>query len=289
MIVCLLTACGSESPSEASTSSTSADSSQSAALSDVTESSEPEESSQNAEDSTQTDTLYSVFGSGDIKEYPIEYTGDRKTAEELANELSELTGLDFNITATKTDDGLIVDWAVDSTLIAGLGDREQKEEFHFFDHDSLSWFMMDSLCHTLTENLDAENIYYTMDGGKELILDKMSPVKEFPSDTPYMGSEFYFANADTQAAYQGFWIYPDGVILEINGEQWNLYAEDRATLLDGGPVKYDENAANLINADGSSGGGRVYFDENNSLVDSGNVLTYWGETLDFNNADDAEN
>ena len=68
---------------------------------------------------TQTDILYAVFGADSVKEYPIEYTGDKKGAEELAQELSKLTGLDFNITASKTDDGLRVDWAADSSLIAG--------------------------------------------------------------------------------------------------------------------------------------------------------------------------
>lgn len=329
-----------------------------------------------AAESTQTDILYAVFSAEDVKEYPIEYTGVQKTAEELAHELSELTGLDFIITASKAEDGWIVDWSADSTLIAGLDDREQKKEFHFFDYDSMSWFMMDSLWRTLTENLDAENIYYTMDGGRELVLEKMSPVKEFPSDIPYMGSEFYSAHTDargdeespyartkglwrldgatdtgsiemdglggftmyyasgsveatgnlkcideyengdfrydlytaegkciasfyfdsdtqfhignddgpvylldTRASYQGFWKYPDGKILEINGEEWNLYADDGLTLLAGGPMEYEKGAACLMNADGSSGGGRVYFDEDGNLIDSGDVLTYHGKSL----------
>lgn len=80
-----------------------------------------------AEESAQTDILYAVFGADNVKEYPIEYTGAKKTAEELANALTELTGLDFIITASKTEDGWMVDWAADSTLIAGPGDREQKE------------------------------------------------------------------------------------------------------------------------------------------------------------------
>ncbi len=271
MLICLLAACGSGAPSDTSASS------------------KPTESSPSATESTQTDILYAVFSAEDIKEYPIEYTGAQKTAEELAHELSELTGLDFTITASKAEDGWIVDWAADSTLIAGRDDREQKKEFHFFDHDSMSWFMMDSLWRTLTKNLDTENIYYTMDGGRELALEKMSPANVFPADIPYMGSEFYLANSnmrgdeenplDTQAAYQGFWKYPDGKILEINGDKWNLYADDRLTLLADGPVEYMEGAACLMNADGSSGGGRVFFDENNNLTDSGEVLTYHGKSL----------
>ena len=46
-------------------------------------------------------------------------------------------------------------------LVAGLDDREQKEEFFFFDYDSQCWFMMDSLWRTLTENLDAEKVQKT--------------------------------------------------------------------------------------------------------------------------------
>ena len=274
ILICLLSACG-----RASSSSDSASSKQAKPL-------------QSEEESTQTDILYAVFSAEDVKEYPIEYTGNKKTAEELAGELTGLTGLDFFITASKTDDGWIVDWAADSTLIAGLDDREQKEEFHFFDHDSLCWFMMDSLWRTLTENLNAENIYYTMDGGRELFFEELYSVNVFPSDIPYMGSEFYFAHADVrgddeqdeqvcqpdaQSAYQGFWEYPDGTILEIsNAGWWNTYMADEFTPFAGGPVEYDEEAVYLMNDDGSSGGGRAYFDENGNLIESGYVLTYLG-------------
>ena len=274
ILICLLSACG-----RASSSGDSASSKQAKPL-------------QSEEESTQTDILYAVFSAEDVKEYPIEYTGNKKTAEELAGELTGLTGLDFFITASKTDDGWIVDWAADSTLIAGLDDREQKEEFHFFDQDSLCWFKMESLRRTLTENLNAENIYYTMDGGRELFFEELYSVNVFPSDIPYMGSEFYFAHADVrgddeqdeqvcqpdaQSAYQGFWEYPDGTILEIsNAGWWNTYMADEFTPFAGGPVEYDEEAVYLMNDDGSSGGGRAYFDENGNLIESGYVLTYLG-------------
>lgn len=164
-----------------------------------------------AEESAQTDILYAVFGADNVKEYPIEYTGAQKTAEELAQELSKLTGLDFNITASKTDDGWVVDWAADSSLIAGLDNREQKEEFFFFDCDSLNWFMMDSLWQTLTTNLNAENIYYTMDGGKELTFEELYPVNVFPSDIPYMGSEFYFAHSDVRGDDENYYACTKGL------------------------------------------------------------------------------
>lgn len=371
MSMCLLAACGSRTSSSESTSSN------------------PPESSQSAAESTHTDVLYAVFSADDVKEYPIKYTGEKKNAEELAQELTKLTGLDFIITASKTDDGLIVDWSADSTLVAGLDDRKQKEDFFFSDNVSLSWFMMDSLWRTLTENLDAENIYYTMDGGQTLVVKELSPVNEIPSDTPYMGYEFYSAHDDvkgdeknnyactsglwrldgktgtasiemdgsgeftmyyangaieatghlkctdeygngdfrydmytaedelidsfyfdsdtqfhignddesvyildtqgntqrniqkntqknTQEAYGGYWQYPDGTVLEIRGEEWYLYEDngDGATVFANGPVEYDEEAAYLMNEDGSSGGGKVTLDENNNLVDSGTVLTH---------------
>lgn len=359
LLISMLAACGSASPSDTSGSPAS---------------SQPAASSQSTTaEEKQTDVLYAVFGGGDVTEYPIEYTGAQKTAEGLADELSKLTGLDFAITTSKADDGLIVDWSADSTLLAGPGDREQKEEFFFYDQGTLSWFMMDSLWRTLTENLDAENIYYTMDGGQELILMELYPSIVFSADDPYMGSDFYFSHADVQgdenlfagtkglwrldgtlgtatimmdgcggftmyyasgavetagylecvdeyedgncrydcytydgewiasfyfdsesqihfgnddgAVYQpdmmpeeylGFWEYPSGDILEISGGGWNIYAAGESEPYAWGPMLYDEEAAYLMNEDGSSGGGKVCFNENGELVDSGNVLTYLG-------------
>ncbi|MGN0693054.1 MAG: hypothetical protein ACI4K7_11950, partial [Oscillospiraceae bacterium] len=140
MLICLLAACGDSEPSGTANSSESSESVQTANAAD---SSETAKTSQSAAESSQSGVLYAVFSGDNVKEYPVEFTGNQKTAEGLSDELSKLTGLDFNITADKTDDGWVVDWAADSTLIAGLDDREQKEEFFFFDHDTLSWFMMD--------------------------------------------------------------------------------------------------------------------------------------------------
>ena len=372
--ICInLTACGGTPVETNSSTSTTTSEATTTTTSEATTTTTSEATTTTATTTTtQTDILYAVFGADNVKEYPIEYTGEKKTAEELAQELSKLTGLDFNITASKTDDGWVVDWAADSTLIAGLDNREQKEEFFFFDFNSLNWFMMDSLWRTLTENLNAENIYYTMDGGKELTFEELYPVNEFPSDIPYMGSEFYFAHSDvrgddennyactkglwrldgatdtasiemdgsgeftmyyadgaveavgylecvdengsyqydmynsegefivsfyfdsdtqfhlvndagsvylldTQAAYQGLWDYPDGKILEINGDEWRLYEDDSFTMFADGLVRYDEDAVWLLNDEGSSvGGGYIRFDENNNLVDSSYVLTYRG-------------
>ena len=194
-----------------------------ASPSDTSNSSTPAEPAPSAAERTQTDILYAVFYADEVKEYPIEYTGAQKTAEELAQSLSELTGLDFTITASQTEDGWIVDWAADSTLVAGLDDREQKEEFFFFDYDSQCWFMMDSLWRTLTENLDAENIYYTMDGGQELVLENLSSsISTFPSDVPYMGSGFYAAHDDVRG---------DEGSTEDGEASYNTYYDEAAGLM----------------------------------------------------------
>ncbi len=174
------------------------------------------------EESIRTDILYAVFGDEDVREYPIEYSGAKKTAEELARELSDLTGMDFTITASKTDDGLIVDWAADSTLIAGRDDREQKEDFRFYDYDSMSWFMMDSPWRTLTANLDAENIFYTMDSGRNLVLEKMSPAITIPADTPYMGSTFYLSHDEGRG---------DVISTEDGEASYNTYYDEAAGLM----------------------------------------------------------
>ena len=85
---------------------------------------------------------------------------------------------------------------------------------------------------------------------------------------------------DTRASYQGFWEYPDGKILEINGDVWNLYEDDGVTLFANGPILYEAGVAWLMNEDGSSGGGRVYFDEDGNLIESGMILTYRGMSRD---------
>lgn len=146
-----------------------------------------------------TAVLYTNMKTGsadpDIKEHKYKYSGEL-TAEDLAAGLSNLTGLDFFITASKDEKGIHIDWAPNSTLIANLDDREQKKDFFCFDADSMRWFMMDSLWLTLTKNLEVENVYYTMNGGKDLLFENLYLIKEFPADLPYMGSAFFYAHAD---------------------------------------------------------------------------------------------
>lgn len=153
---------------------------------------------ENTEKSGGTAVLYADFSCGNeeaqepeqIRTYRVK-SESRPSAQFLARELSKLTGLDFFISSTEIRGGIVVDWSPKSTLLAGLDDRQQKEAFHFFDVESLNWFMMDSLRRTLKANLKIEEVYYTMDGGKTLRLPSMSSTQEFPPEIPYMGSPFY--------------------------------------------------------------------------------------------------
>ena len=59
------------------------------------------------------------------------------TPQALAEALSLWAGLDFTLNAASVEETAItVDWAADSTLVAGLDDREQKEDFFFYDQDT---------------------------------------------------------------------------------------------------------------------------------------------------------
>lgn len=148
-------------------------------------------------------TLYADFtvtadSAADINQFEYGYNGEL-TPEILAAGLTALTGLDFTISGYKyADNNIIVDWALNSTLVGGLDDREQNENFRFYDVDSLSWFMLNSYAMTLRENLNVQDVYFTMGGGGALKLPNLSPPMEFPADSPYMGSAFYIAHQDVR-------------------------------------------------------------------------------------------
>ena len=82
--------------------------------------------------------------------------------------------------------------------------------------------MMDSLWRTLTANLDAENIFYTMDSGRNLVLEKMSPAITIPADTPYMGSTFYLSHDEGRG---------DVISTEDGEASYNTYYDEAAGLM----------------------------------------------------------
>ena len=194
------------------------------------------------ESSGQEITLVADFSNGSelAEEFDLIQTetgiAEEATPEAMAQALSEWSGLDFTLNSAAVEEGAVtVDWAADSTLVAGLDDREQKEEFSFHDIDSLRWFMMDSLYSTLTANLGEVEVYYTMDGGQDLSFDELYPVNLFPADTPYLGSPFYFAHAGGQGETDGF------DFSRTEGTWWLDGEEDTASIYmdgEGGFIAY---------------------------------------------------
>lgn len=179
-----------------------------------------------------TATLYTTMGPGseavEIEEHDWVYSGEL-TAEELARGLSETTGLDYFISAKEAEDGLSIDWKNDSTLIANLDGREQKEEFFFFEADSMRWFMMESLWLTLTNNLEVEHIYYTMNDGEELSFEELYPVKTFFAGIPYLGYAFYEAHSDVigNMGDEFSEMTMDEAVAQMNREELQEYIENR--------------------------------------------------------------
>lgn len=118
----------------------------------------------------------------------------------LADELSAWTGLDFTLNDVSFDkDSITVDWSKESTLLAGLDNREQKDEFRFFDAVSLNWFMMDSLAQTLRNNLLVTTVYYCSDGQPITFSNPedmaAQGLPELPVDQPYEGSAFFVSHS----------------------------------------------------------------------------------------------
>jgi hypothetical protein len=162
---------------------------------------------------TFTLTLYADFSNGasdgEVKEKEIALPLENEPYSQsliafiLADKLSEWTGLDFTLNDVffTNYESVEVDWSKDSTLIAGLDDREQKEDFHFYDAVSLNWFMMDSLATTLKNNIvETRSVYYLSDAQPITFPNPedmaAAGLPELPIDQPYEGSAFFVAHAD---------------------------------------------------------------------------------------------
>jgi len=137
--------------------------------------------------------LYLVMdiGWGDgPEEYPFE---GEATVESLAAGLTAMTGYAFTVTSNTDENGAItIDWSANSSLFDGEA-AEPVEGLEFYDYDGMAWFMLDSLCRTIVRSIGVQELFYTMDGGKELVLENLSPPVFFPG--PYMLSEYYLNNA----------------------------------------------------------------------------------------------
>jgi len=132
--------------------------------------------------------LYLVMdiGWGDgPEEYPFE---GEATVQGMAAALSEKTGYVFGVTSEGEGGFLTVDWSAGSSLLdpdAGT----PVEGLEFYDYDGLAWFMLDSLALTIAKNIGLQELTYTMDGGKTLALENLSPPVTF--EGPYMLKDYY--------------------------------------------------------------------------------------------------
>lgn len=147
------------------------------------------------------------FSDGALEEKRITMPVENKPASQsliafaLADGLSEWTGLDFKLNDVffPDDESIIVDWSKDSTLIAGIDDREFKEGFRFYDAVSLNWFMMDSLLSTLKRNMEVTTVYYQSEGQPVTFQNPedmaVCGLPVLPINQPYEGSVFFIIHA----------------------------------------------------------------------------------------------
>ncbi|WP_312700846.1 hypothetical protein [Sedimentibacter sp.] len=139
--------------------------------------------------------------STNCREYTWEYEGALDIAV-LSDGLSSTTGLDFFVNGEIAGDKAFIAWLDAGTLVAGLGDREQKEEFFFYDSVSLNWFMMDSMATTIKTNFpEVTEVYFSGENGEPVMFPNPEDMASqglpiLPVDLPYEGSAFFIAHAD---------------------------------------------------------------------------------------------
>ncbi len=122
--------------------------------------------------------------------HEFSYTGPL-TATKLAEGLGDLTGLDYIVTESGVEGGVVIDWSPEATLIKNFGDEAQDEDFYFEDSASMQWFMLESLWKSIIENFPDKEVYYTMNGGNDLYLAELYPVSQFAGEYPYLGLSYY--------------------------------------------------------------------------------------------------
>ncbi len=143
-----------------------------------------------------------AYGDG-MQNYDFTYEGEL-TPEILADGLSELTNINFEINSAEiSGQEITIDWSNNSALIAGVGDEPSKDEFFFYDNITLNWFMMDSLYFTIINNFNVDEVYYTMDGGKELVPTDMGTSTGYSVEGQYLTS-VYDVYGLTPAEYNEF-------------------------------------------------------------------------------------
>ena len=146
-------------------------------------------------------TLVAAFGPEEDswKTYEVPFAGmDNLGVEDIANALTELTGISFTLNSVTPGGGmsaLLVDFSDDSALVTGPPE-EQKEDFFMYDRDSLVLFMLDSLYFSIVGNLpifgdDEHAVYFTLNG-EAISLEGFGALP----DEPYRGSGLFEGRGD---------------------------------------------------------------------------------------------
>jgi hypothetical protein len=119
----------------------------------------------------------------------------------LSVSLSAATGIDFFADWRIEGDKAYVAWWDSSTLVKGLDDREQNEDFFFYDAVSLNWFMLDSMSATIKKNIpEVTEVYYSGENGEPVVFTNPEDMAEqglyeLPPDLAYENSAFYVAHS----------------------------------------------------------------------------------------------
>lgn len=142
-----------------------------------------------------SDPIYGVFRNLETGEVDtrvigqLNHYGDAVT-EDYVQSLGWYTELNFAVEIYDDDLGTVVEWLPESTLFDSeavtamlYNEDGEKEAYLFEDNNALRWFMLDSLAATL--RISSYGLHYTMDGGKDLVLEGLEPVDTFPADELY--------------------------------------------------------------------------------------------------------
>lgn len=127
----------------------------------------------------------SSSGRPKVTRHALIYKKGELSVEFIADRLTELTGLNFTVSAKQDEDGTFtINWDADSTLIKGLDSAAPKEGFNLQSEEDLSWFMLNSLAYSVRKNLGENDVYYTMKRNRQLKLDALPDMK-FPKSVAY--------------------------------------------------------------------------------------------------------
>ncbi len=160
------------------------------------------------------------------------------TVETIAKELSKWSGLNFAINDfTLKGKEIFIDWSPSASFFSSKMPTIPKKTFRFKNINTLAWFMLDSLYISLLENFDLTSIVYTMDGGKKLVIDNLSPINEFPLNQAYKGSKAYFPknnksiNSKENVQTKNSNMMADEQIFARTKGRWRLQGKDSAVSL----------------------------------------------------------